>query len=212
MSEDKKMADAEKAARKAEKKAKKAAKKAAEAERAALTNGAAIEVDEDEPKVEEDEEMKKRAKKEEKRRKKEEKKRKRESGEEESEPKAVAAINGEGRSSKKAKVESVDSFLAENEISHDPESAASEFPPTLDFADLEIEEGLRNGLAAFAKPTPIQSASFPIMMGGKDVIGIAETGSVNVFTASYGARLIRRSAGRARRSRLACRQYSTSCL
>ena len=72
----------------------------------------------------------------------------------------------------------VAAFLKENRVSHEPESAATSFPPVLSFAALPLEEGIRRGLAAYTKPTPIQSASFPVMMGGRDVIGIAETGYV----------------------------------
>ncbi|KAI5479255.1 ATP-dependent rrna helicase rrp3 [Pseudohyphozyma bogoriensis] len=71
----------------------------------------------------------------------------------------------------------VSTFLTANRVSHEPESAVTDFPPVLSFAALPLEDSLRKGLAAFTTPTPIQSASFPVMMGGRDVIGIAETGS-----------------------------------
>ena len=72
-----------------------------------------------------------------------------------------------------------EAFLAENNISHEPEEAKDSFAPILSFASLPIEEGIRKGLSGYAKPTPIQSASFPVMMGGRDVVGIAETGYVS---------------------------------
>ncbi|GAA5889401.1 hypothetical protein JCM6882_000732 [Rhodosporidiobolus microsporus] len=68
-------------------------------------------------------------------------------------------------------------FLEENNISYIPESTASDYPPVLSFAQLPLADGVRKGLSGFTKPTPIQSASFPLMLGGRDVIGIAETGS-----------------------------------
>ncbi|BGP10215.1 ATP-dependent RNA helicase DBP3 [Rhodotorula toruloides] len=71
----------------------------------------------------------------------------------------------------------VDAFLSENNISYEPESAKTQFPPVLSFASLPLADGVRKGLSGFAKPTPIQSASFPLMLAGRDVIGIAETGS-----------------------------------
>ncbi|KAM0747924.1 DEAD-domain-containing protein [Meredithblackwellia eburnea MCA 4105] len=73
--------------------------------------------------------------------------------------------------------ESIATFLKTNNISHEPVSATSDFPPFLSFAQLPVDPLLRKGLAGFTTPTPIQSASFPITFGGRDVIGIAETGS-----------------------------------
>lgn len=72
----------------------------------------------------------------------------------------------------------VEAFLKENNISYDPESTSQELPPVLSFAALPLDDGVRKGLSGFAKPTPIQSASFPLMLAGRDVIGIAETGYV----------------------------------
>ncbi|TNY21179.1 ATP-dependent RNA helicase DBP3 [Rhodotorula diobovata] len=71
----------------------------------------------------------------------------------------------------------VKAFLEENKISFEPESTATDYPPVLSFASLPLNAGVRKGLSGFSKPTPIQSASFPLMLGGRDVIGIAETGS-----------------------------------
>ncbi|GAA6014990.1 hypothetical protein JCM10207_008695 [Rhodosporidiobolus poonsookiae] len=68
-------------------------------------------------------------------------------------------------------------FLKENNITYVPESTATDLPPVLSFAQLPLHDGVRKGLSGFAKPTPIQSASFPLMLAGRDVIGIAETGS-----------------------------------
>lgn len=70
----------------------------------------------------------------------------------------------------------ITAFLTENRVSHEPETAAAEYPAVLSFAALPLEDGIRKGLSAYQKPTPIQSASFPVMMGGRDVVGIAETG------------------------------------
>ena len=72
----------------------------------------------------------------------------------------------------------VEAFLQENNISYDPASTSKELPPVLSFAALPLDDGVRKGLSGFAKPTPIQSASFPLMLAGRDVIGIAETGCV----------------------------------
>ncbi|BGP50207.1 RNA-dependent ATPase [Rhodotorula kratochvilovae] len=70
-----------------------------------------------------------------------------------------------------------EAFLKEHNISYDPETASANYPPVLSFASLPLNAGVRKGLGGFTKPTPIQSASFPLMLGGRDVIGIAETGS-----------------------------------
>ncbi|GAA5840425.1 hypothetical protein JCM9279_007322 [Rhodotorula babjevae] len=71
----------------------------------------------------------------------------------------------------------VQAFLEEHKISFEPETTATDYPPVLSFASLPLNAGVRKGLSGFTKPTPIQSASFPLMLGGRDVIGIAETGS-----------------------------------
>ncbi|GAA5908465.1 hypothetical protein JCM5296_002172 [Sporobolomyces johnsonii] len=71
----------------------------------------------------------------------------------------------------------ITAFLTENNISHEPPSAATDYPPVLSFAALPLNEGVRKGLSGYSKPTPIQSAAFPVMLGGRDMIGVAETGS-----------------------------------
>ncbi|GAA5826636.1 hypothetical protein JCM5353_004998 [Sporobolomyces roseus] len=68
-------------------------------------------------------------------------------------------------------------YLKEHNITHTPDSAALEYPPVLSFAQLPLNVGVRKGLSSYTTPTPIQSAAFPVMLGGRDVIGIAETGS-----------------------------------
>lgn len=72
----------------------------------------------------------------------------------------------------------ISTFLKDNRVSHEPVEACAEYPPVLSFAALPLDDSVRKGLAQYTTPTPIQSASFPVMMGGRDVIGIAETGSV----------------------------------
>lgn len=75
----------------------------------------------------------------------------------------------------------IKAFLEAERVSHEPEESATSYPAILDFASLPIEDGIRRGLSGYTKPTPIQSASFPVMFGGRDVIGIAETGYVLVL-------------------------------
>ena len=47
------------------------------------------------------------------------------------------------------------------------------------FKDLNLNAALRNALddLGFDTPTPIQSESFPVIMSGRDVVGIAQTGT-----------------------------------
>lgn len=92
------------------------------------------------------------------------------------EPTLAAAQSPVKGAAPKASSADVAAFIKDNNISYEPESAVQDFAPVLSFAALPLDDGLRKGLAGFTKPTPIQSASFPITMAGRDVIGIAETG------------------------------------
>ena len=49
----------------------------------------------------------------------------------------------------------------------------------LTFQDLNIPKLLLNALAdlGYSSPTPIQSASYPIILSGKNIVGIAQTGT-----------------------------------
>ena len=51
------------------------------------------------------------------------------------------------------------------------------------FEDFKINNQLQYGIEdlGFKKPTPIQSKSFPVIMSGKDVVGIAQTGTGKTF-------------------------------
>ncbi len=51
------------------------------------------------------------------------------------------------------------------------------------FNDFKIGTPLRNAIAdmGFTQPTPIQSKAFPVIMSGKDMIGIAQTGTGKTF-------------------------------
>jgi len=52
-----------------------------------------------------------------------------------------------------------------------------------DFSDFKISKQLHNAIAdlGFTKPTEIQSQSFPVIMSGKDMVGIAQTGTGKTF-------------------------------
>lgn len=51
------------------------------------------------------------------------------------------------------------------------------------FDDFKISNQLRNAIAdlGFEKPTPIQAEAFPVILSGKDVVGIAQTGTGKTF-------------------------------
>ncbi len=51
------------------------------------------------------------------------------------------------------------------------------------FDDLNLSKPLRNAIAdlEFVAPTPIQEKAFPIIMSGRDVVGIAQTGTGKTF-------------------------------
>eukprot|EP01127_Copromyxa_protea_P009292 TRINITY_DN2177_c0_g1_i2.p1 TRINITY_DN2177_c0_g1~~TRINITY_DN2177_c0_g1_i2.p1 ORF type:complete len:540 (-),score=188.92 TRINITY_DN2177_c0_g1_i2:24-1643(-) len=51
------------------------------------------------------------------------------------------------------------------------------FGPILDFTQTGFEQDLLACTKGFTKPTPIQSQTWPILLSGRDVVGIAETGS-----------------------------------
>jgi len=71
----------------------------------------------------------------------------------------------------------IDSFLAENFIAiTDPTS--TKLRPLTKFSYLPITDPAhRKPFEAFKAPTPIQSAAWPFLFDGRDVIGVAETGS-----------------------------------
>jgi ATP-dependent RNA helicase DBP3 len=53
--------------------------------------------------------------------------------------------------------------------------------PIISFDALSIPDLLRGAFSTFKEPTPIQACAWPIALSGKDVIGIAETGSGKTF-------------------------------
>jgi ATP-dependent RNA helicase RhlE len=62
---------------------------------------------------------------------------------------------------------------------HVPFDTAAHDPTPIDFAALELHPSLRAGVAdrGFERTTPIQSAVFPIVFAGGDLIACAETGT-----------------------------------
>ncbi|PQE13247.1 hypothetical protein CJF32_00010633 [Rutstroemia sp. NJR-2017a WRK4] len=73
----------------------------------------------------------------------------------------------------------IDSFLASNFITiTDPLSASATLRPLTSFDYLPITDpAQRAPFKDFKAPTPIQAAAWPFLLAGRDVIGVAETGS-----------------------------------
>jgi len=73
----------------------------------------------------------------------------------------------------------IDSFLASNFITiTDPLSTSATLRPLTSFDYLPITDpAQRAPFKDFKAPTPIQAAAWPFLLAGRDVIGVAETGS-----------------------------------
>jgi ATP-dependent RNA helicase DBP3 len=72
----------------------------------------------------------------------------------------------------------VDKFLADNFISITDPLSAKNLRPMTKFSYLPITDPAhRAPFKSFKAPTPIQAAAWPFLFNGRDVIGVAETGS-----------------------------------
>lgn len=73
----------------------------------------------------------------------------------------------------------IDRFVTENFISiEDPKSTTESLRPIIEFSYLPTTEpAYQVPFKTFKAPTPIQAAAWPFLLAGRDVIGIAETGS-----------------------------------
>lgn len=70
-----------------------------------------------------------------------------------------------------------DDYLKFNSITiHESDDSASPILPIIKFNQLLVPNNLKKILEGFDKPTPIQACSWPALLAGSDVIGIAETG------------------------------------
>lgn len=68
-------------------------------------------------------------------------------------------------------------YLTKHTITiHFEPGASSPLIPVTNFDQLRIHTSLRSALNDFDEPTPIQACAWPLLMDGRDVIGIAETG------------------------------------
>merc|ERR1719427_860005 len=72
--------------------------------------------------------------------------------------------------------EEISNFLEENSITL---SGNLDISPVLNFSQLNFPDYLSDNLSkmAFTSPTPIQSLAWPVTLSGKDLVGIAQTGS-----------------------------------
>lgn len=73
----------------------------------------------------------------------------------------------------------IDAFLKENEVSVD--DTQTKLRPLLSFSQVTLNPKVSDALKRFSKPTPIQAVAWPYLLAGKDVIGVAETGSGKTF-------------------------------
>ncbi len=72
----------------------------------------------------------------------------------------------------------IDSFLEKNFINISDPTSAPLLRPIVDFSYLPISDpAQRAPFKDFKSPTPIQAAAWPFLLAGRDVIGVAETGS-----------------------------------
>ncbi|KAJ3278063.1 RNA-dependent ATPase [Borealophlyctis nickersoniae] len=73
----------------------------------------------------------------------------------------------------------ITSFLTTNQINitNPDSSTTSTLRPILEFSQASFPAALQTALSTFAKPTPIQSVTWPIILSGRDLVGIAATGS-----------------------------------
>ncbi|KAK9249397.1 P-loop containing nucleoside triphosphate hydrolase protein [Lipomyces tetrasporus] len=70
----------------------------------------------------------------------------------------------------------INMFLSDSGITvSDP--LDSGLKPILSFEELSVDKRVLDFLKKYPKPTPIQSASWPFLLAGRDLIGVAETGS-----------------------------------
>jgi ATP-dependent RNA helicase DBP3 len=78
----------------------------------------------------------------------------------------------------------IDTFLADNFITiTDPLSKTANLRPITKFSYLPVADPAhRAPFKDFKAPTPIQAAAWPFLLAGRDVIGVAETGSGKTST------------------------------
>ena len=87
--------------------------------------------------------------------------------------------------------EQIDSYLTSNAISIEESPTTKSFRPIFDFKYIPRDTIWDNSVfKEFKRPTPIQAATWPYLLSGQDVVGVAETGSGK--TLAFGVPCIRR--------------------
>ncbi|KAI0857087.1 P-loop containing nucleoside triphosphate hydrolase protein [Xylaria cubensis] len=95
-----------------------------------------------------------------------------------SESAASSATNGHTASSTSVSQAEIASFLSTHQITVVDPLSNELMPPFIQFSQLPSSNlTAKNPFAAFKAPTPIQAASWPFGLSGRDIVGVAETGS-----------------------------------
>ncbi|KAI0189944.1 P-loop containing nucleoside triphosphate hydrolase protein [Xylaria flabelliformis] len=95
-----------------------------------------------------------------------------------SESAASSATNGHTASSTSVSQAEIASFLSTHQITVVDPLSNELMPPFIQFSQLPSSTlTAKNPFAAFKAPTPIQAASWPFGLSGRDIVGVAETGS-----------------------------------
>ncbi|EEB94835.1 hypothetical protein MPER_06288, partial [Moniliophthora perniciosa FA553] len=123
------------------------------------------------------EEDEKRDKKDKKKKDKKDKKDKKKKHSETTTAESSKAASPSRSTAPKASPSEVSKFLAKNNVSIHVSPGQPEVTPILAFDQLDIPDSLRSFSAKFKEPSPIQTCTWPPSLNGKDVVGIAETGS-----------------------------------
>jgi len=166
------------AEKKARKKAKKEAKRLAKLGGAATTNGDVGAAEEEE---EAEEEVGEEVSKEEKKRRKKEKKRQEKEASSSSTVPSTPSSSSPSSSSGIISQTEAQAWWEKHEILVSGPGCEL-FLPTLTFAGANFPTDLLACTNGFTTPTPIQAQCWPVLMGGRDIIGIAETGSGKTLT------------------------------
>ncbi|KAF2859490.1 DEAD-domain-containing protein [Piedraia hortae CBS 480.64] len=70
----------------------------------------------------------------------------------------------------------IDDFVVKHRMTIE-DSNNSSFRPIISFKYLPVDESQKAPFSTFSAPTPIQAAVWPYLFAGRDVVGVAETGS-----------------------------------
>lgn len=84
------------------------------------------------------------------------------------------------KSAKPISAADADAYFKANQITIDEDKSlpSKSLSPITDFSQLPFKSGAeRAPFASFKAPTPIQASAWPYLLAGRDVIGVAETGS-----------------------------------